>query len=374
MNKPLVIALAAGEASGDKLGAELAAQLRARLPSATFYGIGGAQMEAAGVQIIAHYRPLAVMGYWDAIKGLPAILRLRRRFLRHARQRKPDIFIGIDAPDFNLRLARILRARGSKCVQYVAPSVWMWRRQRLEKIKAAVDAVLCLLPFEKPLFAAAGIAAHYVGHPAARQPLPARGEARQRLGLGGEETVIALFPGSRPRELAQYLPLQRQVIARLQGEGRRFASAATGAAAQAQMQRQLPQVVCGALPDVLAASDIAIAKSGTIALETALAGVPMLVFYRVGFLAACFVAWRRFYLPFFSLPNILSGRFVAAELLQDEASAENIARESERLLRDGGRRQAQRRQFAAIRDTLAAADTSAAAAVEEFIRQHVRRQ
>ena len=368
MPKPLTVALCAGEASGDKLGAALVEQLSTRLPQGRFYAIGGAELAASGAAVIENYQPLAVMGYWDALRGLPEIVRLQRRFLRYAEQSPPDIFIGIDAPDFNLRLAHRLRQRGSLCIQYVAPSVWMWRRERLAAIAESVDAVLCLLPFEKAVYTATDSRAYYVGHPAARRVLPVRAEARRRLGYGESETVIALLPGSRRSELARHLPLLREAVAQLAcDERRRFVAALASSEAEAQLRAALPQVHCAELDTVLAAADIALVKSGTVALEVAFAGVPMLVFYRTSPLAAFLARRREFYLPYFSLPNILSRRFIVAELLQEEATAAQLVGESERLLADPQHRDRQKRQFAVLREMLADADVTPAAAVaDEF--------
>lgn len=363
------IALCAGEPSGDKLAAQCVRQLREMLPQAKFYGVGGAQMAQAGVDIVADYAPLANMGYWDVLCALPRILRLRRQLLQATQQLPPHLFIGIDAPDFNLRIARQLRRRGSKCVQYVAPSVWMWRRARLTNIAAAVDAVLCLLPFEPPLFSAAGIAATYVGHPAAQREMPRRDAARKRLGIATDAQVVALLPGSRRSELARHLPLLRQALPALSAPGRCFVAAAASTAAQRQMQRALPQVICGELDDVLAAADVAVVKSGTVTLEAAMAGVPLVVFYRAARVAAWLVRWRRFYLPFFSLPNILSRRFIAAELLLEEATAANLVKETELLLADAARRERQQQQFARLRTQLASADATPAEAVAGWIGQ-----
>ena len=368
----LTIAICAGEASGDKLAAQLVLELQQYYPQAQFYGIGGTRMAAAGVDLLADYQTLAVMGYWDVLTSLPAIFRLRQRFIRYTKIHKPDIFIGVDAPDFNLPLARRLRQNGSCCLQYVAPSVWMWRRQRLANIAQAVDAVLCLLPFEKSHFTAAGIAAYFVGHPAAQQQQVERNSARQRLGIAEDMEVIALLPGSRRSELARHLPLLQKVVPQLLNakQNRCCVTALANDTARQQVQQLLPQVKTATVEDVLAAADIALVKSGTMVLETALAGVPLLVFYRLSAIATWLVRWRKFHLPFFSLPNILSKRFVTAELLLNEATADNIVRESERLLNDNSRRYAQQQEFTRIRNTLAAAEISAAAAVVAVAEHH----
>ena len=366
MPPPLVI-LSAGEASGDKLGAALATELKNLLPGATIAGVGGDAMAAAGVNIIADNRPLMVMGYWDVLTSLPAILGVRRRLLRAVRDKPPSLFVGIDAPDFNLSVARCARAVGARAVQYVAPSVWMWRRDRLPSIRRAVDIVCCLLPFEPPIFAAADIRAAFVGHPAATRALPSRREARQRLGVGANDELVAVLPGSRRAELARHLPLFAEVIRLLQKSGRRFAAAAATAADAAAFRAALPQATCGDLADVLAAADVAAVKSGTVALEAAMAGTPMVVVYKPSQAAFWAARWRTFALPYFALPNILAGRFVVPELLLEEATAANIAREINLLAADAPRRAAMRDMFARQRTALAAAPQTAAESIAALL-------
>ena len=359
MPSPLII-LSAGEASGDKLGAALATELTQLIPDATIAGVGGDAMAVAGVDIIADYRPLMVMGYWDVLTSLPAILKVRRCLLRAVRDRRPALFVGIDAPDFNLSVARHARDGGAHTVQYVAPSVWMWRRGRLPFIRRAVDAVYCLLPFEAAVFNAAGIRATFVGHPAATRPLPMRQTARQRLGVGMDDELVAVLPGSRRAELVRHLPLFAETIRLLQKGGRRFAAAAATAADEAAFRVALPQVVCGNLADVLAAADVAIVKSGTVTLEAAMAGTPMVVVYKPSKIAAWMAHWRTFALPYFSLPNILAGRFIVPELLLEEANAVNIAREVNLLATDTVRRDNMRKIFSRQRAMLAGAPQTAA--------------
>lgn len=361
MNAPFVFLLA-GEVSGDKLGAMLAAELRRHCPSVRLQGVGGAAMAAAGVDVVADYRPLAVMGYWDALLSLPAIIRLRWRLLRRLRRCPPTLFIGIDAPDFNLSIAGWLRRRGVKTVQYVAPSVWMWRRRRLRRIARMVDAVWCLLPFEPAVYTCAGIPAVHVGHPAAGRRLPSRRDARRRLGCDDDAVVIALLPGSRKAELRRHLPLFAEVVERLRRANRHFVVAAADDAAAAAMHSALKDSGVGTLDDVLAAADFAVAKSGTVTLEVALAGTAMVVVYQASLPARWAVRWRRFALPFFSLPNILTGRFVVPELLLAEATAGRIAQVSEDILADENRRRRQHDAFAEIEHGLVAKQSAAAAA------------
>lgn len=363
----MVVSLCAGEASGDRLGAECIEAIRGWRPRARFYGVGGAQMRACGMEVVADYEALAVMGYWRAAAQMPAILRARRKLLRRMAADAPDLFIGIDAPDFNLRIAPYAR----RAAQYVAPSVWMWRRRRMGAIRRAVDSVWCLLPFEAEVYRRAGMAAEYVGHPAARAEYPARAAARRRLGVAAEAEVIALLPGSRGGELAQHLSLFGEAARRLAaaGAGRRFVAAAHSAAAAGRMRAALPGVVVGELADVLAAADAAVVKSGTVALEAAMAGLPFVMVYQMSAAAYALVRFKRFYLPFFCLPNILARRFVVPELIQDAATAESIVGEVARLLQDGAARDKMRRDFAEIKRMLTANTTSISEAADKLLSQ-----
>ena len=363
---PPVIILSAGEVSGDKLAADLARNLRRSIPSCDLFGIGGDNMRAAGVKIIADYRALAVMGYWEAIKNLPSILRVRRRLLQHIKKTSPALFIGVDAPDFNLSVARRARQYGAKTVQYVAPSVWMWRRRRLAHIRRVVDAVWCLLPFEKPVYAAAGVDAAFVGHPAATRSLPDRMATRARWQIAADERVVLLLPGTRRGELQRHLPLLAAVQEKLTAPKRRFITAG-GADVVALLRRWLPSATVLPFDEALAVADVAVVKSGTATLETALAGVPMVVVYRLSGIAHWLVRWHTFALPYFSLPNILCRRFVVPELLLDEAVPEIVTANTERLLTDEALCQRMRDAFATIQDSLLQTDKTAAAAAAELL-------
>ena len=207
----MVIALCAGEASGDQLAAQFASGLVKRYPQAQLFGVGGTAMAEAGIEIIADYRPLAVMGYWDALRSLPGILRVRRTLLAQIQARKPTLFIGVDAPDFNLPIARRVRSMGMRTVQWVAPSVWMWRRERLTTIRRAVDQVWCLLPFEQSVYEEAGIQGIFVGHPASKHLYPSRGEVRQQLGVDDSTEIIAILPGKQADGTTQSFTCTRTI-------------------------------------------------------------------------------------------------------------------------------------------------------------------
>lgn len=330
---PLTFALLAGEHSGDQLGAGLIRELRRRFPDARFLGVGGPAMAAEGFTAWYPAGRLAVMGFFEVLTHLPGLFALRRALLRRLGAERPDVFIGIDAPAFNLGLARRLRERGVTTVQYVSPQIWAWRRGRVHDIARAVDLVLCLLPFEEALYAAAGVRTAFVGHPLAdRIPMaPDRDAARRQLGLDPRAQVVALLPGSRLGEVrrlgadfagaARWLHGRRpqlRFIAPMAGEGVRtvFARALEAAAPGVPVQ-----VLDGQAQAALAAADVVLVASGTATLEAALSKRPMVVAYRVHPLTAWLV--RRFgvmKVPFFSQPNLLAGRRLVPELAQEQVT------------------------------------------------------
>ena len=331
------IAIVAGEASGDLLGSHLVAALRARLPDAEFIGIGGPKMIAAGVDSFFPMEKLAVRGYVEALKSLPRILAIRRQLKRKLRALQPQLFIGVDAPDFNLGLERYLRQRGISTVHFASPSIWAWRGSRIHKIKRAVDHMLVLFPFEKALYDQAGIPATYVGHPLADVvPLEIdRQAARDQLKLKQDEIIVALLPGSRQSELALHADLFIQTALRLQEKmpGIQFlvplATKETRALFENALYRNAGEgmrlvLIFGHAQEAMAAADCVLVASGTATLEAALIKRPMVITYRVPKLTYRMM-WRRRYLPYVGLPNVLAGRFVVPELLQDEATPENLA-------------------------------------------------
>ena len=357
------ILMSAGEMSGDRLGGALAAALLQKRPDLTVAGIGGEMMRRAGVEIVADFAPLSVMGYWDAARRLPQILSLRRRFIAEINRRRPKLFIGIDAPDFNLGVAAHARAAGAKTAQYVGPSVWMWRAGRVHKVARAVDEVWCLFPFEPPCYKNSGVRATFVGHPEAANAPPDKYAARRALQIADGEKFVAMMPGSRPAELRRHLPLFAAVMRRLQKKGRRFAAIAADDAAAADMRLALKgaEIYTAPAGEILPAADAALIKSGTSALQAALSLAPMVVVYKMSAPEYLIARARHFSLPFFSLPNILSGRFVAPEMIQTEATPQAVAAQINFLLEDERRRTVQVAAWSEIRGRLLA-DGGAAAA------------
>lgn len=331
------IAIVAGEASGDLLGAHLVAALKQRLPQAEFAGIGGPKMIAVGVTSWFPLEKLSVRGYVEAIKSLPAILSIRRRLKRKLRDWQPQIFIGVDAPDFNLGVEQYLRRRGIITMHFASPSIWAWRGGRIRKIKRAVDHMLVLFPFEKPIYDAAGIAATYVGHPLA-DTIPLQidlREARDLLKLSHHAQIVALLPGSRQSELTLHADLFIQAAMRLQMDLPELqflvplATKETRTLFEAALYRNNAQdlrltILFGHAHDAMAAADCVLVASGTATLEAALLKRPMVITYRVPKLTAMLMRAQG-YLPYVGLPNILAGRFVVPELLQDDATPEKLA-------------------------------------------------
>lgn len=330
--------MVAGEASGDVLGSHLVAAIGEALPRARFFGIGGPRMQSVGFDAWFPSEALAVRGYVEVIKHLPEIVRIRGRLRDRLIAEPPDLFIGVDAPDFNLGLEEQLRRRGIRTVQYVAPQVWAWRAKRVHQLKRAVDHVLCLFPFEMPLMEGAGIPATFVGHPLADQipEVPNRDAAREQFRLGRGQLVIALLPGSRQSELEYMgdLFVQTAKLIRKHIPDAHFLvplqSRETRAMFEAALYRNSAQslpltLLFGHAHMAMTAADGVILASGTATLETALHKRTMVVTYRLSKATYAAIRRRGAALPYVSLPNILAGRFVVPELLQDEATPENLA-------------------------------------------------
>lgn len=334
--------MVAGEASGDLLASLLLQGLQARWPGLQAQGIGGPKMQAQGFEAWWPSSKLSVFGYVDALLNLRELLSIRKQLGNRLLAERPDVFIGIDAPDFNFGLEARLRAAGLKTVHFVCPSIWAWRPERIEKIRAAADHVLCLFPWEPEILQRGGIAASYVGHPLADAiPMePPREAARAALGLAAEDTVIALLPGSRKSEIRYIAPALIAAARRLQQPGRRFVlPVAPGMRALVEpLVGDAPiQLVDGQSHTVLAACDLTLVASGTAALEAALFKRPMVIAYKLHALNF----WRmkgKALQPWIGLPNIIAREFLVPELVQDTCTPENLVREAESLLADAPRR------------------------------------
>ncbi len=339
--------MVAGEPSGDLLASHLIAALKQRLPNAVFYGIGGPKMQAQGFDAWWPMEALSVMGYWDALKHYREIAGIRRQLKKRLFDQKPDIFIGVDAPDFNLGLESDLKSAGVRTIHYVSPSIWAWRGGRVKKIARAVDRVLALFPMEPPLYDKARVPVTYVGHPLADLiPMETSKQAvRELLAMPRDYPVIAMLPGSRKGELeamADVFVQTAKIIREHHLPNALFVVPLTTRETRLQFEMAIYRQQAGEVPfrllfgharEALGACDVALVKSGTSTLEAALVKRPMVITYKI----ARFSYWlmkRMAYLPYVGLPNVLAGRFVVPEILQDQATPENLAEALVKLYED----------------------------------------
>ena len=339
MSRAPRIALCAGEASGDLLGAGLIDELRARLPGAEFAGIGGPRMRDAGLSVWHDADELAVMGLSEVLAHLPRLLKLRKTFRQRVLDWQPDIFVGIDAPDFNLGVEKWLKQRGIRTVHYVSPSVWAWRESRAAKIGASADRVLCLFPMEPPIYAKHGVDAVFIGHPMADQIAltPDREEARRNLHVRGDGPVLAVLPGSRISEIDRMWPVFQQAAVQVAERQPQLevlvpeANAACKARILDHFKDHGSALAIRFFPghlaqQVMIASDAVLLASGTAALEAMLCKRPMVVGHRIA--PSTYRIVKAFGLlksRFVSLPNVLAGEALVPELLQDDCTADKLA-------------------------------------------------
>lgn len=374
MSRPLTVALVAGEASGDILGAGLMQALKAQHANVEFIGVGGPRMEAQGLESYFPQERLAVMGLVEVLGRLPELLRRRKRLLQTLLGVRPDVFIGIDAPDFNLDLALKLRRAGIKTVHYVSPSVWAWRQKRVLKIRDACDLMLTLFPFEAKFYDAHEVAVRFVGHPLADTiPLVSdRAAARTTLGLSQEGLIVALMPGSRGGEVGRLGELFLAAADRLRSmrPGIRFVVPCASPERRAQLEqmligRDLPLTLLdGRSHEALAACNAVLIASGTATLEALLYKRPMVVAYSVSPLTFRILK-RLVKSPYVALPNLLAQRLLVPELLQDAATPDAMAQLLSPLLDNGD---SQTEGFDAIHRTLRCdASSQAADAVLELL-------
>jgi lipid-A-disaccharide synthase len=355
------VGLVAGEASGDTLGAGLIEAIRDLVPDAEFFGIAGPKMQAAGCVAWESADQLSLLGLVEVLPHLPRLLRLRRNVAQRFIAAAPDVFVGIDAKEFNLSLAKGLRKAGLPTVQYVSPQIWAWRQGRVRSIHESVDLILCLLPFEKRFYDEAGVRAEFVGHPLA-DAIPFQADrtlARTQLGIEAHATVVALLPGSRRGEVMR-LGADFAACARWLAERRpalRFvapmASAAVREIFAAALEKHAPSVrvllLDGEAQRALIACDAALVASGTATLEAALCKRPMVVAYRLGGVTAWLL--RSFGLvkaDFFAQPNLLAGRRVVGEYFQNDISPARIGAEILGWLDDVPRRSVLTEEFSRI--------------------------
>ena len=370
------LGLVAGEASGDLLGAHFISALKQAHPDLRAAGIAGPKLIQAGVEAIFPSEKLAVNGYVEVLRHLPALLWIRSRITRHFLTERPRVFVGIDAPDFNFTLEAKLKQAGIPTVHFVSPSLWAWRPERIHRIKQAVSHMLVVFPFEEKIYQDAGIPVTYVGHPLADViPLePNVDAARAALALTAGP-VIALLPGSRLSEVKRHAQLMLDaagLILQRHPDAQFVLPAASEAAAQlirrAAQGRQLPlHILNGQSHTALAASDVALVASGTATLEAALFKKPMVITYRVPALTA-YLMRKKALLPWIGLPNILARDFVVPERVQEAATAENLAADALAWLDDAPRCQALAETFHAMHVSLRQnASARIAAALEPYL-------
>jgi len=363
----------AGEASGDLHASDVLRELRRRVPGLHAFGMGGERLASVGLERLFDSRELSVMGFAEVWPRLPRIWRVYRALVGAARVRRPAAALLVDVPDFNLRLARRLKALGIPVVYYVSPTVWAWRRGRVKQIARDVDRMLCILPFEEKFYRDHGVRARYVGSPVAEQvPAPAEPEVfRRALGLDPGRPTLAILPGSRPSELQRLLPPLVDSAALLTQDRPRLQIVVPVAPgihaariAEAFSARGLfPTLIAGRAPEVVGASDAAIVASGTATLEAGLMLRPMVVVYRM----SAFSWWLGKLLvkvAFVSLVNLLTGRRVVPELLQGALEPGAVAREVRQIWEPGEARQEQLEGLRELRERVGRHDTAARVADE----------
>lgn len=362
------IMLVAGEASGDKHGAKLAAALRAERPDVEweFFGAGGDEMRAAGVETLVDAREVAIMGALEVAKALPKFLRVFRRLRDAARERQPQLVILIDWPEFNLRLARRLKRDGQRIVYYISPQIWAWRGYRIHAIKRDVERMLVILPFEREYYQHHSVEVDYVGHPLldSVQVTATKAEFCARNLLNPARPIVALLPGSRHSELKYILPpllKTAQLLNQTQPQIQFILPLARTLTRAELPAHAAVQLIEHDTYNAIAAADLAVVASGTATLETAIIGTPLIVVYR-----ASQLNWRLFHpminVPFVGMPNLIAGRQVAPELLQSDLNPARLAAEITALLGNPAQQQQQKLDLAEIRQKLGAANASQRAA------------
>jgi lipid-A-disaccharide synthase len=386
------ILVSAGEASGDLYAALVVEELRRAWPDAEFFGCTGPRLRAAGVKTVVDAASLAVVGLVEVVAHLPRIYREYRKLLASVDEAKTDLAILADSPDFHLRVAKQLHARGVPVAYLVAPQVWAWRKGRVKTMRRVLRHLLCIFPFEQEFFEREGVRATYIGHPLAALVKPSmRKEAFFRKhGLDLTRPLVAVLPGSRRGEAARHLPALMDAAVRLIGDGPDWklsgklregpsqqplnfllpASANTGAAFFRQRLGESPiRVIEGESWDAMAHADLALAASGTVTVEAALLGTPMVTFYKVT--AASWAMGKMLVdVPFYSMVNLVAGRAVVPELMQDQMTGERIAQEARRLLTDAMARGRMQAGLAEVREKLSGggnAPERAAAIIHEIL-------
>jgi lipid-A-disaccharide synthase len=379
------ILVSAGEASGDLYASLVVAELRRAWPDAEFFGCTGPRLRAAGVRTVVDAASLAVVGLVEVVAHIPRIYGEYRKLLAAAEQERPALAVLTDSPDFHLRVARQLHRRGIPVVYLVAPQAWAWRQGRVREMRRTIRRLLCIFPFEEAFFTRHGVSTTYIGHPLAGlvQPTLSRDDFFRKHRLAPERPLITVLPGSRRGEAARHLPPLLDAVQRIYREQAVNvvlpASVTTGAAFFAEILGRSPvaieqiKVIEGESWDAMAHADLALAASGTVTVEAALLGTPMVTFYKVT--AASWLAGKFLVdVPFYSMVNLIAGRAVVPELMQSQMTGQNLARHALRLLADGAARAEMKAGLADVRQKLAggsAAPQRAAVAIQEVLEGQV---
>lgn len=382
MGKPLRIGILAGESSGDILGAGLMQALKSQHSQLIFEGIGGPLMIAQGLQSMVPMERLSVMGLIEPLKRLPELLGIRKNVVKHFINQKPDVFIGIDSPDFNLTIERKLKQAGIYTIHYVSPSVWAWRSSRIHKIARSVDLMLTLFPFEVPFYEKHNIAVRCVGHPLADLiPLSVDKEsARTELGLNMHDPLLALLPGSREGEVGRLAPefLKCAELCSQQWPNLQIVIPCANAARWVQIEALLKEdypamkvtLTDGFAREVMAAADVLLIASGTATLEAALLKKPMLVCYKMSAISYALIS-RMLKVPYFSLPNLLAGKPLVEERVQDDVNADALFHSIQKLLVDPDKQEQLNSDYLQIHHSLRKdANATAAEAVLGVLSHH----
>jgi len=355
------IFISAGEASGDLYASRLVEVLKARHPEAEFFGCAGPRMQASGVRAAVDQRSLAVVGIIEVIPHIPRILGEMNKLARACAADPPDVAILTDSPSFHLPLARKLKRQGVPIVYLVAPQAWAWKQGRVKTMRATLNRLLCIFPFEEEFFRKHGVTTTYIGHPLSRlaKPKLTRAEFCSKLGIPEVSRLVALLPGSRHGELSRHMPVLLEALRLIRQrhpvtfvlplpagfglENTRFWE---------PVQAESIKVIEGHTWDALAQAELALAASGTVTIEGAILGTPMVTFYRVNALSWYLQRWR-VRTPFLTMVNLVAGRRVVPELIQEEMTAERIAAEASRLLDDAEARNSMCADLAGVAKELA---------------------
>jgi lipid-A-disaccharide synthase len=355
------IFISAGEASGDLYASRLVEALKARHPDAEFFGCAGPRMQDAGVRAVVDQRSLAVVGIVEVISHLPRIWGEFQKLVHASAAERPDVAILTDSPDFHLRLARKLKEQNIPIVHLIAPQAWAWREGRVRTMRATLDRLLCIFPFEEKFFRERGVPAAYIGHPLTRlaKPVLSRAEFCSQLNMDESSRIVALLPGSRHGEASRHMPILLEAVQQIRArQNVQFVLALPagfgrpGSISWERIRAASIQVVVGQTWDALAQAELALAASGTVTIEAAVLGIPMVTFYRVNALSWYLQGWR-VRVPFLTMVNLVAERPVVPELIQHDMTAERIAAEAIRLLENAEDRRRMRAGLAEVAGKLA---------------------